>query len=207
MKDQVDGLVLAGYPAAAIHSGIDPADAREIESRLSAGEIKLLFLAPERLLTSSMLSRLRDLDVASFAIDEAHCISQWGHDFRPEYRRLADLRDRFPNAAFHAFTATATERVREDIVEQLKLRDPEILVGIFDRPNLTYRVIPRTRLDAQAAEAIERHSAGESAGAPSSTASAAKTRRLSPRSSRANGIDAKPYHAGHDRRPAPPRPG
>ena len=109
------------------------------------------------MLTSGLLGLCRDIGVGSFAIDEAHCISQWGHDFRPEYRRLAELREHFPNAALHAFTATATPRVREDIVRQLQLRDPTVLLGIFDRPNLTYRVQQRVDLEGQILGAIRRH--------------------------------------------------
>src|SRR5690606_27015529 len=116
MKDQVDGLRLSGYPGAALHSGMTPEEQREVEQQLEDGELRLLLAAPERLLSFSFLSRLSRLDVRAFAIDEAHCISQWGHDFRPEYRRMAELRERFPKASFHAFTATATQRVRDDIV-------------------------------------------------------------------------------------------
>src|SRR5690606_32793687 len=108
-----------------------------------AGALRLLFVAPERLLTEGFLSTLQRLRIGTFAIDEAHCISQWGHDFRPEYRRIALLRDRFPGATFHAYTATATPRVREDIAAQLRLQDHVELVGRFDRPNLTYRILPR----------------------------------------------------------------
>jgi ATP-dependent DNA helicase RecQ len=175
MKDQVDGLRLTGYPAAALHSGIDRDDAREIEGDLDSGNLRLLFLAPERLLTSGMLARLaryydsRRADPSqsplSFAIDEAHCISQWGHDFRPEYRRLAELRRTFPRSSFHAFTATATKQVQDDILAQLHLHEPAVLIGPFDRPNLTYRIIPRQRTEQQCAELIRRHAAGESAGA------------------------------------------
>src|SRR5947208_15371871 len=100
---------------------------------------------------------LSSLQVRTFAIDEAHCISHWGHDFRPEYRQLSRLRELFPGASIHAYTATATERVRRDIVEQLKLKNPEILVGNFDRPNLTYRVVPRFDLIRQVQEVLDRH--------------------------------------------------
>ena len=108
----------------------------------------LLFVAPERLLTPRFLQLIERLNVRAFAIDEAHCISHWGHDFRPEYRQLAELKNRFPGASVHAYTATATERVRADIVAQLRLAESGVLVGNFDRPNLVYRVVPR--VDAQA---------------------------------------------------------
>jgi len=196
MKDQVDGLVLSGYPAATLNSGMDAADARRVEAALGAGELRLLYLAPERLLTGGMLERLGGLDVGAFAIDEAHCISQWGHDFRPEYRRLAELRGRFPGAAIHAFTATATQRVREDIAAQLRLRQPEVLVGVFDRPNLTYRVLPRVRADEQIADAVERHASGEHAGATIVYCISRKDTESLAAVLGARGIRAQAYHAG-----------
>jgi ATP-dependent DNA helicase RecQ len=157
MKDQVDALNACGYPAAALHSGQDEAQRRRLGAEIAAGQYRLVFVAPERLLTPWFLSLAGRLDVRAFAIDEAHCISQWGHDFRPEYRRLAEVRAHFPAAAFHAFTATATPRVRDDIVKQLGLREPRVLVGRFDRPNLTYRVEQRENLEAQVLDAIARH--------------------------------------------------
>ncbi len=198
MKDQVDGLVLSGYPAACLHSGMDPSETRRVENALANRELRLLYLAPERLLMSGMLDRLSSFDIGAFAIDEAHCISQWGHDFRPEYRRLAELRSHFPAAAFHAFTATATQRVREDIVNQLRLRKPEVLVGIFDRPNLTYRVLPRVRIDEQIAEAIERHNSGEHAGATIVYCISRKDTESLASVLSAKGIRAEAYHAGLD---------
>src|SRR5688572_14235977 len=128
MKDQVDGLRVARYPAAALHSGQSFEEQREIERAVAAGQVLLLYVAPERLCTDRCLGLIARGRVEAFAIDEAHCISQWGHDFRPEYRRLADLRERFPQASVHAFTATATEKVRADIVTQLALRDRKSVV-------------------------------------------------------------------------------
>jgi ATP-dependent DNA helicase RecQ len=157
MQDQVDGLRLLGYPAAAVHSNQDAAARAGLQRLVAAGELRLLFAAPERLFGDGFLRWLAQREIGAFAIDEAHCISQWGHDFRPEYRRLAELRERFPGVPFHAYTATATPRVREDIAAQLRLCDPAVLVGVFDRPNLTYRVLPRQRLGEQVAEAIRRH--------------------------------------------------
>ncbi len=157
MKDQVDALRACGYPAAALHSGIDQPEIRGLECELANGRHHLIFVAPERLLTPRFLELAARLKVSSFAIDEAHCISQWGHDFRPEYRKLAELKTRFPNASIHAYTATATERVRHDIVEQLGLEDPAVLVGSFDRPNLLYRVRPKLDVNAQIADTIRRH--------------------------------------------------
>jgi ATP-dependent DNA helicase RecQ len=157
MKDQVDGLRECGYPAAALYSGMPPEDTRKIESEIVAGRYRLVFAAPERLLTPRFLHLIERLPVRAFAIDEAHCISHWGHDFRPEYRQLAELKSRFPQASIHAYTATATERVRTDIAEQLRLQDPTILVGTFDRPNLAYRIIPRVDAPTQVLEVLRRH--------------------------------------------------
>jgi ATP-dependent DNA helicase RecQ len=162
MKDQVDGLRECGYPAAALYSGM-PADAvRDTENHIAAGQYRLVFVAPERLLTPRFLQLIERLQVRAFAIDEAHCISHWGHDFRPEYRQLAELKTRFPQASVHAYTATATERVRTDIVEQLRLKNPAVLVGTFDRPNLVYRVVPRVDVRTQVLEVLRRH-AGQAA--------------------------------------------
>jgi ATP-dependent DNA helicase RecQ len=157
MKDQVDTLRECGIAAAAIHSSLDPAARREIADDVRAGRLKLLYVAPERLCTERMLDFLAEANVSFFAIDEAHCISAWGHDFRPEYRLLGGLRERFPNVGVHAYTATATEHVRRDIAAQLSHADPEFLVGSFDRPNLTYRVVRRKQVDRQIREVLERH--------------------------------------------------
>jgi ATP-dependent DNA helicase RecQ len=157
MKDQVDALTACGFPAVAIHGGMEPEEIRAAEREMATGRHHLVFVAPERLLTPRFLELVSRLGVESFAIDEAHCISQWGHDFRPEYRQLATLRDRFPDASFHAYTATATDRVRKDIVEQLRLQDPRVLVGRFDRPNLVYRVVPRSGVRGQVLEVLHRH--------------------------------------------------
>jgi ATP-dependent DNA helicase RecQ len=157
MKDQVDGLRAAGYAAAAVHSGLDAEERRAVEAGMSAGAYRLVFVAPERLLAPRFLEWIDRARVHSFAIDEAHCISHWGHDFRPEYRQLAEIKSRLPDASVHAYTATATERVRLDIAEQLRLAEPLLLVGPFDRPNLTYRVVPRVDTRRQTMEVIERH--------------------------------------------------
>ncbi len=157
MKDQVDGLRECGYPAAALYSGMALDDLRRTEEQMMAGRYRLIFVAPERLLSQRFLCLVERLNRFAFAVDEAHCISQWGHDFRPEYRRLTELKKRFPTTSIHAYTATATERVRQDIAAQLRLRDPLTLVGTFDRPNLVYRMIPRVDARAQALEVLRRH--------------------------------------------------
>jgi ATP-dependent DNA helicase RecQ len=202
MKDQVDGLKLAKYPAAAMYSGMSADEISAVRREALAGNLKLLLVAPERLLTDSFMTFMRSANVGSFAIDEAHCISQWGHDFRPEYRRLAELREHFPELAIHAYTATATPRVRQDIVQQLSLRDPEVLVGIFDRPNLTYRILPRVNLDDQVEEVLRRHEAGNQAGGRAAIVyciSRKDTERLAAEMT-ARGIAAEAYHAGLDAR-------
>ena len=157
MKDQVDSLEAIGYPAAALHSGLSSEERTRILNRLAAGELRLLFTAPERLVNTGLLDMLARVGVKRFAIDEAHCISHWGHDFRPEYRQMSLLRERFPSASLHAFTATATPRVRDDIISQLHLRNPDVLLGTFDRPNLIYRVVPRTDRITQTLHILGRH--------------------------------------------------
>ncbi len=157
MKDQVDGLRTCGYPAACVHSGMTGDERREVERAAAEGKFRLLFVAPERVMTAWFMELLKRLNVRRIAIDEAHCISHWGHDFRPDYRQLASLRKRFAGASFHAFTATATPRVQGDIVNQLGLHEPAILIGRFDRPNLIYRIVPLVDRDAQAIEVVRRH--------------------------------------------------
>ncbi|MGI9178570.1 MAG: DNA helicase RecQ [Pirellulales bacterium] len=196
MKDQVDALEAIGYPAAALHGGMSQEERGGVRDRLAAGELRLLFVAPERLVNTGLLDQLAQVGVKRFAIDEAHCISHWGHDFRPEYRQLALLRERFPSASIHAFTATATPRVRDDIARQLNLRDPARLVGTFDRPNLVYRVVPRTDRIAQTLAILGRHK-GEASIVY--CISRKETERLAERLA-AEGILARPYHAGLDAR-------
>ena len=157
MKDQVDGLVACGVPAAQMNSSQDSLELRAVEHEVLRGETKLLFVSPERLAMPRFRDLIRRAGVKTFAIDEAHCISHWGHDFRPEYRQLRTLREEFPDASMHAYTATATPAVRRDIALQLGLRDPLVLVGDFDRPNLTYRVLPRHDEAKQVLDVIERH--------------------------------------------------
>jgi len=150
MQDQVDALREAGVAAAYLNSSLDAGAQREVERQLMAGELDLLYVAPERLLTPRLLGLLESTEVALFAIDEAHCVSQWGHDFRPEYRELAVLHERFPHVPRIALTATADPRTREEIVERLALQQARQFVSSFDRPNIAYRVTlkhnPRTQL-------------------------------------------------------------
>jgi len=150
MQDQVDALHEAGVAAAYLNSSLDNEAQREVERQLMAGELDLLYVAPERLLTPRLLGLLERTEVALFAIDEAHCVSQWGHDFRPEYRELAVLHERFTHVPRIALTATADPRTREEIVERLALQQARQFVSSFDRPNIGYRVSlkhnPRTQL-------------------------------------------------------------
>ncbi len=144
MKDQVDALLARNVPAAFLNSSLELEDRRRVSAGLARGEYKLIFVSPERFAGGGFFHSLKDTRVSAFAIDEAHCISHWGHDFRADYRELGLLKKVFPDVSVHAFTATATPRVRADIVEQLALRDPAILVGDFFRPNLRYRADSRT---------------------------------------------------------------
>ena len=160
MKDQVDTLVGNGVPAACFHSALSSDEKSRVTSGLREGRFRLLYVAPERLVGDggeSFMTLVGRRPVDFVAVDEAHCISQWGHDFRPEYRQLAQLRDRWPAISLHAYTATATERVRRDIVTQLGLRDPISLIGSFDRPNLVYRVLARGTLKKQLETIFARH--------------------------------------------------
>jgi ATP-dependent DNA helicase RecQ len=157
MKDQVDGLRACGVPAIQLNSSLSTEEVRAGERAVIDGKIRLLFASPERLATGSFRSLLKQVGVRRFAIDEAHCISHWGHDFRPEYRQLGELKKLFPQASVHAFTATATTQVRVDIAAQLGLDNPEIMVGNFDRPNLTYNVVPRYDQHQQTFEVLDRH--------------------------------------------------
>lgn len=157
MKNQVDVLVANGISAEFINSTLTGTALAEIIQKLIAGKVKILYLAPERITLPGFLDFLRELKVAFIAIDEAHCISEWGHDFRPDYRTLKVLREIFPSAPLVAFTATATERVRADIIKQLSLRQPKIFLSSFDRPNLTYRVLPKKHSFEQLVELLNNH--------------------------------------------------
>ncbi len=156
MKDQVDALTGWGVPAARIDSTLTSREKADIFPRIRQNEFKILYLSPERLIGGGT-SFLGEIPLSFIAIDEAHCISHWGHDFRPEYRQLGNLKERFPGVAIHAYTATATEPVQKDIACQLRLDKPRLLIGDFDRPNLVYRVRRRTsRLD-QVRATLDRH--------------------------------------------------
>jgi ATP-dependent DNA helicase RecQ len=154
MKDQVDALVARGLPATFVNSTLSQAEVSARMARVTAGEIKLLYLAPERFDLGSTAERLRAIGVTLLAVDEAHCISEWGHDFRPSYLRVKEVRKRLGNPPTVALTATATPEVREDIARQLELADPTVVITGFDRTNLAYHVIP-TKNDAAKDETLE----------------------------------------------------
>ncbi|MCA9165103.1 MAG: ATP-dependent DNA helicase RecQ, partial [Planctomycetales bacterium] len=157
MKDQVDTLRSCGVPAAFINSTLSDAERRQVADQIRRRELKLLYVAPERLLAQRTLEFLKTAGVSQIAVDEAHCISAWGHDFRPEYRGLSVLKQAFPGASVHGYTATASEQVRQDIAEQLRMAEPAMLVGSFDRPNLLYRVRRANNRFQQLCEVLERH--------------------------------------------------
>ena len=144
MKDQVDALQASGIAATFLNSTLGGDEARTRLRGLYNGEFRMLYVAPERLMLDGFLERALSWNIAQIAIDEAHCISEWGHDFRPEYRELKKLRTHLPNVPVMALTATATERVRDDILKQLQLRSPRRYVASFNRPNLMYRVVPKS---------------------------------------------------------------
>ena len=161
MKDQVDALRECGVPAARIDSSLCAGEQQAVFAAIDNKRLKLLYLSPERLVSEGFVRFLRKAGLSFIAIDEAHCVSMWGHDFRPEYRQLGLLRKTFPGVTIGAYTATATEQVRHDIADQLHLKNPAILIGSFDRPNLVYRVRRRENKMKQICATLDRHS-GES---------------------------------------------
>ena len=195
MKDQVDGLKSNGIPAAFLNSSLTFAEMRRVQEQAQQGVLKILYVAPERLSNSAFQGFLARLKVSLVAVDEAHCISVWGHDFRPEYRRLGELRQSLPGVPFLALTATATERVRGDILGQLQLSQPQEYIASFNRANLNYSVVPKRRDSFDTLLALLQKHKGES-GIIYCT-SRKETESMAARL-RGKGFDAQPYHAGLD---------
>ncbi len=192
MKDQVDALQTSGIAATYLNSTLNREEAKARWRGLHRGEYRMLYVAPERLMLDTFLERALNWNIAQFAIDEAHCISEWGHDFRPEYRELKKLRKHLPEVPIMALTATATGRVRGDIIKELELRDPRCYVASFNRPNLAYRVVPKTAPYDQLLGFIRSR--------PNDSgiiycASRKSTESLA-RNLNEDGISTKPYHAG-----------
>ena len=195
MKDQVDGLRADGVPAGLLNSTLAAQEASQVQDQARQGKIKILYVAPERLALPGFQRFLQSLDVSLIAIDEAHCISEWGHDFRPDYRNLKSLRRDFPGVPVIALTATATEPVREDIINQLGLDKPEIFISSFNRPNLTYTIQPKTEPLGSLLHLLEKHQGGSAIIYRFSRKATEETAlELSER-----GFSALPYHAGLER--------
>ena len=195
MADQVAALEAVGIRAAYLNSTLEPYEAQEVERQLLAGDIDLLYMAPERLILSRTIDLLKRSPVALFAIDEAHCVSQWGHDFRPDYMGLSVLADAFPDVPRIALTATATRATHQEITERLRMENARHFVSNFDRPNIQYRIEPKDRAKDQLLRLIQSEHPGEagivycmSRKSVESTAAWLSAR----------GVDAMPYHAGLD---------
>lgn len=192
MKDQVDALRANGVQAAFINSSLTPEERRQVTDDARQGKLKLLYAAPERLVRDHTLAFLRSIDVSFVAIDEAHCVSTWGHDFRPEYTCLGQLKQTLPGVAMHAYTATAADGVQKDIIRGLSLQEPERLIGPFDRPNLVYRVRRANKKLTQIQEVVDRN-AGESGIVYCISRNEVEDVAANLKSA---GVRAAPYHAG-----------
>ncbi|HOS98376.1 MAG TPA: ATP-dependent DNA helicase RecQ, partial [Deltaproteobacteria bacterium] len=192
MKDQVDALKACGVRAAFYNSSLQSFDAKRVLARLHAGELDLLYIAPERLMSDEFMARLKDIPIALFAIDEAHCISQWGHDFRPEYLKLGRLRREFPGIPMIALTATAEPHTRRDILERLGLQKASCHVLGFDRPNIRYTVMEKNKPSAQLTAYLGSRPDGAAIVYCLSRQRVEKVSALL----RASGFHAAPYHAG-----------
>src|SRR3954451_1641949 len=195
MRDQVAGLEEAGVRAAVLNSTLSYDEAAAVEARLVAGDLDLVYVAPERLVTPRCLALLERADIALFAIDEAHCVSQWGHDFRPEYIGLSVIAERFPDVPRIALTATADELTRKEIIARLGLAGARSFVASFDRPNIRYEIVEKHNAPAQLKAFISERHAGD-AGIVYCL-SRARVEDIAAALSDA-GIRALPYHAGLD---------
>ena len=199
MQDQVSALKQLGVRAEALNSALAYHDAIDIERRMRAGELDMVYVAPERLLTESFLNSLGACDLALFAIDEAHCVSQWGHDFRPEYLKLNVLHDRFPHVPRLALTATADGPTRSDIIEKLNLSTGAVFSAGFDRPNIRYKVVPKDNAKKRLLDFLKRDHGGP-AGKEAGIVYCGSRRKVDEMAAwlKGEGYDALPYHAGLD---------
>ena len=195
MADQVAALEAVGIRAAFLNSTLEPYEAQEVERQLGAGEIDLLYMAPERLILPRTVELLKRSPIALFAIDEAHCVSQWGHDFRPDYMGLSVLADAFPDVPRIALTATATRATHQEITERLRMENARHFVSNFDRPNIQYRIESKDRAKDQLLRLIQSEHPGE---AGIVYCMSRKSVESTAAWLGARGVDAMPYHAGLD---------
>ena len=194
MKDQVDAATETGIPAAYLNSSLTGQEAAAVYRRLESRSVRILYISPERFALDHFAVKLKGYEVERFAVDEAHCLSEWGHDFRPDYLELSSIRSEFPKASISAFTATATKRVQDDIVKLLKLRDPLLVRASFDRPELRYRIVPKQDVSGQIIRFVREHPGEAGIIYHGSRAATEKTTLLL----RKSGIRALQYHAGLD---------
>ncbi len=192
MKDQVDAATVMGLRAASINSSQPDRERTGALRALNADELDLVYVSPERFSMESFLNCLRRATISFFAIDEAHCISEWGHNFRPDYLSLSEMVRQFPSVPVSAFTATATPPVQQDIIERLRLREPHVVRASFNRPNLSYEVIPKQSVEIQILEFVERHKGSSGIVYRTTRKSVDETASLLAR----EGISVLPYHAG-----------